>query len=258
MSVPLPLLNELLTAQLQGRADLQAQVTDGGFWAGGGVHEGRLGPWSTLLCDGQVFPGASGYNDLRAVALMSIDGNLRFRIDSQKVRGRSGHKLNVEAYEPTPIRFTVRLWRAQQWAAFQAYLPQVSPKLQANTREKLAKLHRYRLQHPVLSAYGLSEFFLHDVALPKDADGRMVKDVTFEALEAWDLKPTGVKTVKQGSPNFAGLIASAFKVNAPDPVTPALQNVPIAQQAAALPQLSLTPRPMVGQPFKFPLDPRPR
>ena len=79
-----------------------------------------------------------------------------------------------------------------------------------------------------------------------------------EVIEVWDLKDTGTKTVKQANGQFQGLVAAPFKVNSPVPTVPALQNVPLSQQAAALPKLTLTQRQLPTQPYKFPLDPRAR
>ncbi len=254
MSAPLPILNDLVKS-LQGRADLIAAASGDEWWAGGGQREGKLGPWSTLLLDGLVFPAVlRGYDDPGACGMLPPKGNLRYRVDSQKVRGQSGHKLNVEAYEPARLVLTFRLWRAEQWAAFRAFLPQISPR---NKNTKAAP-RRFRVSHPVLAVYGISEVFIHDIALPSEADSRFVQEITMEVIEVWDLKDTGTKTVKQANGQFQGLVAAPFKVNSPVPTVPALQNVPLSQQAAALPKLTLTQRQLPTQPYKFPLDPRAR
>lgn len=98
------------------------------FWAGGGGWEGRLGPWSTLILDGLVFPGVISYDEPGACAV-EIKGEVRYRIDSKKVKGHDGHKLTAEGYEPTKCVALVRMWRREQWDAFQAYLPTISPKI---------------------------------------------------------------------------------------------------------------------------------
>ena len=73
----------------------------GSFWDGP-PGPGRLGPWSTLILGGQVFPGADGPDDPRACAVR-LKGAVRYRIDSQKVKGGSGHKLVTEGYDPTQL-----------------------------------------------------------------------------------------------------------------------------------------------------------
>lgn len=106
------------------------------FWAGDGSAEGRLGPWSTLLLDGLVFPGVTSAEDPGACPVDIDEGEVRYRIDPQKMRGHDGHRLVVEGYEPTPIPAKVRIYTEAQWQAFKAYLPQISPKI-PRTRQKV-------------------------------------------------------------------------------------------------------------------------
>lgn len=252
--------------------DLAAQfAAQGGaaWWAGGGNYEGKLGPWSTLSLDGRVFPGVSGYDDPRAWGLISISGNVNYRIDPQKVKGSSGHRLNVEGYTPTPLQITMRCWNAPQWAAYTAYLSQISPKVKTN------KLRRYRVLTPILAAYQISEIFIHDISLPKDAQDRFVHDVTLTVLEVWDLHPgTGAKTIKQANLNDTAVLVDArfFRAD-PDKLTggsstPATGGASIltpqqtrAQQALGLNQNSssyptITERAQSPGAFQYQLGPR--
>lgn len=112
-----------------------SNIEEARFWSGGGQFEGKLGPWSTLLLEGKIFPGADSYDDPRACPV-EVMGELKYRIDSQKIKGHDGHRLVADGYEPTKCTARVRIYTAAQWAAFQAYLPTISPKI-PRTRQKL-------------------------------------------------------------------------------------------------------------------------
>lgn len=159
------------------------------FWAGGGSSEGKKGPWAVLRINDKVFPGVASENDPGACTVQ-IQGGVRYRIDSQKVKGKSGHKLVSEAYEPTPVYGLVRIYNEAQWAAYRAYFSTINPKLKANYRKA------YRASHPVLDLYSVTTVYINEATFPADADGRMVREVRLTMTEVFELRNDGAKSVK--------------------------------------------------------------
>lgn len=177
----------------------------GSFWDGP-PGPGRLGPWSTLILGGQVFPGADGPDDPRACAVR-LKGAVRYRIDSQKVKGGSGHKLVTEGYDPTQLTAEVRMWRNEQWLAFIAFLPFINPKVQGNLRRS------FSAEHPYLAAYGISSVYINEIHMPEEGEHRMIRVVRLNLWEVFDLKTEGsgggAKTVQQADSSEA--VADEFQ-----------------------------------------------
>lgn len=204
---PLGLLRQLAS---------QRNLREGGaFWAGGGPYEGKLGPWSTLTIDGKIFPGADSYRDgsqddtdggVAAVAVTIDDGSIRYRLDNQRGHGKSGSKKVVHGYEPAQLIAKAWIYTAAQWLAFQAYLPVIHPKNQPSKRRV------FQVQHPVLSAYSLTQFYINEVELPKDADNRMVKTVSIHMEEVYDLKGKATKVRQKDTEVGGGInVQTPFK-----------------------------------------------
>lgn len=179
---------------------------NGSFWAGD-PGSAALGTWSTLIMDGQVFPGADGPDDRRACAVR-LRGGVRYRIDSQKVKGQSGHKLVSEGYEPTQITAEVRIWRPEQWLAFVQYLPFINPKVQGNQRRARG------VEHPFLSAYGISTVYVNEIHLPEEAEHRFIRTVRMNLWEVFDIRTgagDGAKTVKPTDGDYSGGVRQEFR-----------------------------------------------
>lgn len=178
----------------------------GSFWAGRrGSRD--LGPWSTLILDGQVFPGADSATDPRACAVR-LRGGVRYRIDSQKVKGQSGHKLVSEGYEPTQISAEVRIWRPEQWLAFVSYLPYINPKVQGNQRRARSA------EHPFLSAYGISSVYINEIHLPEEGEHRFLRTVKLNLWEVFDIRSGDAdkaKTVKPTDGDYNGAVREEFR-----------------------------------------------
>lgn len=151
------------------------------FWGGGGEFEGRLGPWSVLILDEQVFPGVNGW-DQPGACPVTISGPVGYRIDDQKVRGKDGHKLVVTAYEAAKLTATVKIYTSVQWEAFCAYLPRINPKIKENERRA------FRVSHPDLRAFQINQVYINQITLPEEHDGRMVKVVKMTLWEVFDLR----------------------------------------------------------------------
>lgn len=174
------------------------------FWAGGGSSEGKKGPWAVLRINDKVFPGVSSEDDPGA-CVVQLQGGVRYRIDSQKVKGKSGHRLVSEAYEPTVVHAMVRVYNAAQWAAYRAYFPTINPKLKTNYRKA------YRASHPYLDLYSISSVYINEATFPTEADGRMVREVRLSLMEVFDLRNDGAKAVKPTDPAASLNIIKPFQ-----------------------------------------------
>lgn len=186
---------------LQALASQRNLREGGAFWGGGGPYEGSLGPWSTLVIDGKIFPGADSYRDgsagdlgggFAACAVEIDEGAIKYRRDNQRAQGKRGSKKVVHGYEPAQFTAKALIYTEAQWIAFQAYLPTIHPK------NKPDKLHVYKVQHPVLQAYSISQVHIHEVSFPRDGADRMIKVVTLHFEEVYDLKGSA-KTLKQAN-----------------------------------------------------------
>lgn len=104
------------------------------FWGYDKAHEGQLGPFNTLGLDDELFPGVPGldnYKDPR-VCPVEIDGTIASKFHDAKAHGNSGHKRTYQGYD-SKKQFTVevKIYRAEQWTAFLAWLQKYGPKAQA-------------------------------------------------------------------------------------------------------------------------------
>lgn len=163
------------------RQALGTAVDTAAFWGGGGPYEGRLGPHSTLRLDGDIFPGVKSWDDPGACPVEIDSGELMYRIDVQRVKNKGGHRLVVEGYQPTPINAKVKIVTPAQWAAYRAYLGKISPKLQPEKR------HAFLVDHPILTPHGIRSVYINRLSFPREAESRMIKEVTLTMWEAFDL-----------------------------------------------------------------------
>lgn len=169
------------------------------FWGGGGPREGKLGPWSTLRLDGDIFPGVKTWDDPGACPVEIDSGELQYRIDVQRIKKADGHRLVVDGYQPTPFTAKVKIYTPAQWAAFKAYLSKISPKLQPQ------RLRSFLADHPILTAYGINSVYINRVTFPKDAESRMIKEIGLTMWEMFDIKEGGGKTISAGGVDESGL-----------------------------------------------------
>lgn len=181
---------------LRSDDSLEAQIgdlsDDGEFWAGGGPSEGKIGVWAVIKIGGLWFPGQTSIGSPGVIPVVIEGMELEYRIDSQRVKGKGGHKLVVDGYKPTPFTVRGRITTAVQWRAYKFYLPKISPKLHENLQRA------YDIEHPTASAYGIRSVFINKMTAPEEADGRMVRDVKLTMWEVFGLTGKGNgKTVAQ-------------------------------------------------------------
>lgn len=168
----------------------QQERQDGAWWGRpGNTYEGKLGPWNTLVLDGKVFPGADDYNDPRACSVR-LSGRVRYRLDIQRAK-KGGHKIVVEGYQPEPLTFVAKFWRAEQWAAFEALMPDINPKLKSNKRRA------YSASCAVLNTYKIDQIYLNDIEFPQDGEHRMIQVVRLHGMEVFDIQGAAPKKVAQ-------------------------------------------------------------
>ena len=181
------------------------------FWGGGGDWEGKIGPWAALKLDDLWFPGVGDLGS-PGVCPVRIAGEVKYRIDSQKPKGKSGHKLVTEGYEPTKCVGEVRIYTAEQWAAFRAYLPEINPKLRSNNGRA------YRARHPYLQAYDLSNVYINEITFPDEHDGRMVRMVKLSLWEVFGVQDLSAsKTVKSTDGEIPDVIPEGRGIGGPQP-----------------------------------------
>lgn len=168
----------------------------GAFWSGGGDDEGRLGLWAVMRLADQYFPGRDSLDD-PGVCPVEISGEVRYRIDSQKPKGKSGHRLVVEGYEPTKCSAKVLIYTEAQWAAYVAYFPTINPKLQENRRRA------FTAEHPFLAAYGIREVFINEATFPTPSHSRFVREVRLSLWEVWDVRGSGEGSVPKQTDTYA-------------------------------------------------------
>ena len=159
--------------------------TSGEFWNGGGPDEGRVGAWAALLLGGLWFPGQAAIDSPGVIPVYIDDGDIGYRIDRQRVKGKGGHKLVVEGYLPTPFKARCRISTVEQWRAYKSYFPVINPRLKEN------QLKAYPAQHPVLTLYGLTSLFVVRASFPHDAEGRFVRDVILTLEDTTGIKGSG-------------------------------------------------------------------
>ncbi len=159
------------------------------FWSGevsGTIDYDTISPWNTLRLDGDYFPGRSA-----PMFIKEISGKVGFDVDRRQRKNRSGRKKVATGSKSPKWSMLFSIITPEQYAAWQAILPQINPKLDAN-RAKVRQVY-----HPFLADYEITQAFIYEMDIPRWGEG-LIADVTiyFEDVGAPDttekktLKPT--------------------------------------------------------------------
>ncbi len=100
---------------------------DSNFWVNF-AYDGQPGPWNTMVFDGKIFPGADGYTDPRT-CLVRMKPKVDAKLDRAKLKGQQGHRLVQEGYLPEVLEIEILIWTPFQYAAWQALMPSLNPKI---------------------------------------------------------------------------------------------------------------------------------
>lgn len=156
------------------------------FWAEPGDREGRLGPWNTIRLDGGLFPDASSYDDPRC-CIVTVQAAVRCVVDRRKIKDGDGHKLVSEGYQPDPIILTVRMWRREQYEAYQSLLPRINPKVRSK------KLVSHKIEYPDLTDLWIGDVYITKISTPEDGDQWGMRVARIECIEVFDAKKKSKK-----------------------------------------------------------------
>jgi hypothetical protein len=107
-------------------------------------------------------------------------------VDVKKSRGTDGATLSDDGYEPARVTVRLRMWTAEQWAAYQDLLPQIDPQRPGGLREPVA------IVHPEVNVRGIDTVYVTSISGSSPERGG-AKVETIECIQ-WFPQPKPAKS----------------------------------------------------------------
>jgi hypothetical protein len=110
------------------------------------------------------------------------------KVDKKNGAGLDGATLTWHGFEPPEISIKLLLWTAEHWREWQEILPVILP------RPGKPPANPFAIDHPALTAYGITQVMVTKISLPEKAGQHGVMRVTITCEHWVKVKNAGTST----------------------------------------------------------------
>jgi hypothetical protein len=138
-------------------------------------------PWDYVILGGYQLPG---------VLEEPPKAEASRKVDKKNGPGLDGATLTWQGYDPPEVTMKILLWKPEHWEQWQDLLGFILP------RPGKPPAQPFRIDHPALSALGITEVAITKVSAPERASARGVMRITIQAQQWVKPKKVGTTTPK--------------------------------------------------------------
>lgn len=154
----------------------------------------RTNPWDHVRIAGIYTPG-----------IAVVSGRNGVSLDKKRSPGTDGATITELGYQPGEVDIAIRMWTADQWAAWADMRQHLIP------RPSKGKPEPVQVYHPALADAGIKALYIQEIGLPRDVPPRGMKEILIRASEWLPAKKaaapggTGAKWTPQKSTDYTKL-----------------------------------------------------